>query len=296
MSTPPLTSLPSFVPSDFKFTQPPNPSWTFGQPFTATEQGKKWAEDEREGWKTSIDASEEDPRMIYAMCTSGIVPRPVAFVSTIAEDGTENLAPFRYYLQSLRYMRQAQSNLPLMTLKLTALKPQVSTNPPIISVSFTGSPRHKDSGNNIRATKGFTVNIISEPWIAQANSCAIDAPPNMSEWALSGLTREPSVFVKPARVKESAFSLECELLQNVEVKNADGGVAVNLVLGAIKYIHVRKAVLNDRGLVDPAKLKPIARLGDTGYATLGNGFRIPRHSWAKDEAEIQKNLNISFGM
>ncbi|KAJ7430122.1 hypothetical protein B0H11DRAFT_2398584 [Mycena galericulata] len=277
MSTPPSTSLPSFVPSDFKFTQPPNPSWTFGQSITATEQGKKWAEDEREGWKT-IDASEEDPRMIYAMCTSGIVPRPVAFVSTIAEDGTENLAPFRYYLQSLRYMRD------------------VSTNPPIISVSFTGSPRHKDSGNNIRATKGFTVNIISEPWIAQANSCAIDAPPNMSEWALSGLTREPSVFVKPARVKESAFSLECELLQNVEVKNADGGVAVNLVLGAIKYIHVRKAVLNDRGLVDPAKLKPIARLGDTGYATLGDGFRIPRHSWAKDEAEIQKNLNISFGM
>ncbi|KAJ7474541.1 hypothetical protein B0H11DRAFT_2174167 [Mycena galericulata] len=235
MSTPPSTRPPL----------PPNPSWTFGEPITATEQGKKWAEDEREGWKT-IDASEEDPRMIYAMCTSGIVPRPVAFVSTIAEDGTENLAPFRYYLQ-------------------------VSTNPPIISV----------------ATKGFTVNIISEPWTAQANSCAIDAPPGVSEWALSGLTREPSVFVKPARVKESAFSLECE------VKNADGGVAVNLVLRSIKYIHVRKAVLNDRGLVDPAKLKPIARLGDTGYATLGDGFRIPRHSWAKDEEEIQKNVNIS---
>ncbi|KAJ7512392.1 hypothetical protein B0H11DRAFT_2268450 [Mycena galericulata] len=235
MSTPPSTGLPSR----------PIRHGLLAEPITTTEQGKKWAEDEQEGWKT-IDASEEDPRMIYAMCTSGIVPRPVAFVSTIAEDGTENLAPFSF-------------------LRL------VSTNPPIISVSFTGSPRHKDSGNNIRATKGFTVNIVSEPWIAQANSCAIDAPPNMSEWALSGLTREPSVFVKPARVKESAFSLECELLQNVEVKNADGGVAVNLVLRSIKYIHVRKA----------------------GYATLGDGFRIPRHSWAKDEEEVQKNLNIS---
>jgi hypothetical protein len=111
MSTFSESELPSFDTSEFKYTQPPHPSWTFGEPITATEQGKKWAEEEKEGWKT-INVSEEDPRqvcllpsfsiatnetrLVYALCTSGVVPRPVAFVSTIAENGSENLAPFRY--------------------------------------------------------------------------------------------------------------------------------------------------------------------------------------------------------
>ncbi|KAJ7669417.1 hypothetical protein DFH06DRAFT_1180894 [Mycena polygramma] len=262
------SDLPSFDTSDFKYTQPPHPSWTFGEPITATEQGKKWADEAEEGWKT-VNVSEEDPRIVYSLCTTGIVPRPVAFVSTIAEDGVENLAPFSWFNQ-------------------------VSTNPCVISVSCTGSPRHKDTANNIKATKGFTVNIISEPWIAQANGCSIDAPPGVSEWALSGLTQEPSVSVKPARVKESAFALECELLQNVEIKNAAGVVTANLILGTVKYIHARKAVLNDQGVVDPAKLKAIGRLGDTTYVRLSDGFRIPRPSWAKEKEEIEKKFGSSL--
>ncbi|KAJ7746478.1 hypothetical protein DFH07DRAFT_832690 [Mycena maculata] len=267
MSTSNQSDLPPFDVFDLKYTQPPNPSFTFGEPLTATPEGQKWAEAEAEGWKT-VDAAQEDPRLLYALCTSGIVPRPVAFVSTIAEDGTENIAPFSWFNQ-------------------------VSAHPPVISVAFAGSPRHKDSGNNIRATKGFTVNIISEPWIAQANAASIDAPPGVSEWDLSGLTREPSVFVKPARVKESAFSIECELLQNIEIKDASGVVTANLVLGTIKYIHVRKAVLNERGLVDPAKLKAVARMGDITYVKLGDGYRIPRPVWAEEEEKIQKALNLS---
>ncbi|KAJ7074963.1 hypothetical protein B0H15DRAFT_868347 [Mycena belliarum] len=252
MTTPNESGLHPFETSDLKYTLPPNPSWTFAQPVTATEDGRKWAEEERLGWK-SVNAEQEGNT--YALCISGIVPRPVAFVSTVSEDGVENLAPFSWFNQ-------------------------VSANPPVISVSCTGSPRHKDTATNIRATKGFTVNIISEPWIAQANSCSIDAPPGVSEWALSGLTREPSIAVKPPRVKESAFALECE---NVEIKNAAGAVAANLVLGSVKYIHVRKAVLNERGVVDPAKLKPVGRMGDITYVKIGDGFRIPRPSWAQAE-------------
>ncbi|KAF8217670.1 hypothetical protein K438DRAFT_1795427 [Mycena galopus ATCC 62051] len=260
--------LPSFDPSDFQLTQPPNPSWAYGEPITATEQGKKWAEEAEEGWK-SINALEEDPRSLYGLCISGIVPRPVAFVSTIAEDGSKNLAPFSWFNQ-------------------------VSAKPCVISVSCTGSPRHKDTANNIIATKSFTVNIISEPWIAQANSCSIDAPPGVSEWTLSGLTEEPSVSVKPARVKESAFALECELLQNVEIKDTAGQVAANLILGTVKYIHVRKAVLNEKGVVDPAKLKPIGRLGDISYAVIRDSFRISRPSWAQDKEELEEKFKSSL--
>ncbi|KAJ7676481.1 hypothetical protein B0H17DRAFT_1080163 [Mycena rosella] len=261
------SALPAFDTSNFKYTQPPDPSWTYGQPIIATEQGRKWTEEEKEGWKT-INAAEEDPKVMYALCISGLTPRPIAFVSTISDDGVENIAPFSWFNQ-------------------------VSHNPAVISVACASTPRHKDTANNIKATKGFTVNIISEPWIAQANSCSIDAPPGVSEWALSGLTREPSISVKPARVKESAFTMECELLQNVEIKNAAGAVVSNLIIGSIKYIHIRKAVLNERGLVDPAKLKPVGRMGDITYVKIGDGFRIPRPSWAESEEEIQKSLDAS---
>ncbi|KAF7360894.1 Flavoprotein oxygenase [Mycena sanguinolenta] len=179
------SDLPSFDTSDFKYTQPPNPSWIYEEALATTEQGQKWAQEAEEGWKT-FDPAEEDPRVIYKLCLSGIVPRPIAFVSTLAEDGSGNLAPFSWFNQ-------------------------VSTNPCVISVSVANSPRHKDTAANIKATKGFTVNIISDPWIAQANSCSMDAPPAINEWTFSGLTQEPSISVKPPRVKESAFSLECEV-------------------------------------------------------------------------------------
>ncbi|KAJ6608224.1 hypothetical protein B0H10DRAFT_2068679 [Mycena sp. CBHHK59/15] len=262
MSTP---NLPPLDTSEFKWTKPPNPLWTYGEPVTATEQGRKWAEEATKGWST-INASEEDPGKIYSLLTTGIVPRPVAFVSTVSEDGSENLAPFSWFNQ-------------------------VSSNPPVISVSCTHKPRQKDTAANIKATKGFTVNIISAPWIEQANSTSIDAPAGVSEWILSGLTQEHSIFVKPARVKESALSMECELLQTVEIMDAAGVVATTLILGTVKYIHVRKAVLNDRGVIDPAKLQPIGRMGDTTYVKIGDGFRLPRASWAQDEKEIQARLD-----
>ncbi|KAJ7034540.1 hypothetical protein C8F04DRAFT_1101316 [Mycena alexandri] len=265
MSTSSDSDLPSFDTSEFKHTQPPQPSWTFGQPITSTEEGRKWAEQEKEGWKT-LNIAEEDPRFIYSLCISGIVPRPVAFVSTIAENGDENLAPFSWFNQ-------------------------VSAFPLVISVSCLAIPRHKDTASNIKATKGFTVNIISEPWVAHANSCSIDAPPGVSEWALSGLTREPSIAVKPARVKESAFALECELLQVVDIKNDTGAITTNLILATVKYVHVRKAVLNEKGVIDPAKLKPIGRMGDITFMTVKDGFRIPRPVWA-DEKEIIEKLAL----
>jgi flavin reductase (DIM6/NTAB) family NADH-FMN oxidoreductase RutF len=93
----------------------------------------------------------------------------------------------------------------------------VTHNPPVISVSVVnmGPGKPKDTARNIIATKGFTVNIISEPFVENANVCSVEAPEGLSEWPLSGLTKEPSIHVKPARVKESAFSMECEVRDDV---------------------------------------------------------------------------------
>ncbi|CAK5272594.1 unnamed protein product [Mycena citricolor] len=262
----PGSSLPPFEPSSFKYTQPPDAEFTFGQKAASTEGGRQWAEQEKLGWET-IDARTTDPRRVIS---ASVLSRSLNLYQRENESGVGNIAPFSFFNQ-------------------------VSYNPTVISFASTGGAnKFKDTVNNIRATKEFTVSLISEPWIAQANAASIDAPPDVSEWDIAGLTREPSTSVKPPRIKESAFSLECELLQIVEIKNDAGEVRSSLVLGTVKLVHVRKAVLNEAGTaIDPAKYMAVSRLGDTTYALVGNGFRMPRPVWNKVEVDARKAAGTS---
>ncbi|PIL26632.1 hypothetical protein GSI_11298 [Ganoderma sinense ZZ0214-1] len=262
------TSLPAFN-SDTraKYTDSPNPTFSYGQKVDATEDGKKWLEGEKAGW-TVVDPSKEDPRRIYKLMISGIIPRPIAFVSSVSESGLENIAPF-------------------------SLFNQVSHNPPLVSVSIAQLPDGglKDTADNIKKTKQFTVNIISEPFIENANITSIDSPPEVGEWGFAGLTKAPSVHVKAPRVKESAFSMECELFQAVDIIHPETGVqSATLVLGLVKYFHLRNDVLNERGVIDFAKLKPIARIGDISFTRVGDAFRLPRLEWAAEGTKIQETL------
>ncbi|KAG6827646.1 hypothetical protein H0H92_011012 [Tricholoma furcatifolium] len=256
----------------------PNPSWTYGERVDATPEGREWLEGEKAGWET-VDTSKSDPRTLYKLLIGGIVPRPVAFVSTISEDGMTNIAPFR----DAHSFASSWFN-------------QVSSNPPVISISCVSlrrgdaPPQLKDTTRNILATKGFTVNIISEPWIAQSNVTSVDAPEAFSEWPVSGLTMEPSIHVRAPRVKESAFSMECELLQTVDIKSPETGhVTTTLVLGSVKYIHVRKYVLDEHGNVDPGKLKPVGRMGGTLYCKVNEGYNLFRPTWKEHGQLIQES-------
>ncbi|KAL0947822.1 hypothetical protein HGRIS_013890 [Hohenbuehelia grisea] len=262
-----MADLPPFTPSTFKQTEAPVPDWQSGQSVTESAEGREWIAGEEQGWKV-IDTAAENPMNLYKLMISGIVPRPIAFVSSVSADGVENLAPFSWF------------NM-------------VTHNPPVISVSVSaasGRPGDlKDTASNIKATKEFTVNVISEPWVQNANFCSMDMPPEVSEWPSSGLTKADSVIVRAPRVKESAFSMECELLQPVEVVNPQTGKpTTTLILGLVKYIHVRNDMLNERGNVDPAKFKPVSRMGDITYATLGDGFRLPRPLWKDEEENVMK--------
>ncbi|OBZ65907.1 DNA-directed RNA polymerases I and III subunit RPAC1 [Grifola frondosa] len=246
MSTP---ALPAFNQSaKFQYTESPNPSFTYGQKVDTTTEGKEWLEGEKAGWKL-VDTSKEDPLKLYALMISGIVPRPIAFISSISDAGVENLAPFSWF------------NM-------------VSHNPPVISVSCSNvAGRLKDTARNVKATKGFTVNII------------------IGEWPLSGLTKEPSIKVKPPRVKESAFSLECELFQAIDIVHPETGVATTtLILGLVKCVHVRNDMLNERGIIDPAKYKAVGRMGDISYCRVGDGFRLTRPAWKLEGESIQEFL------
>ncbi|KAH7888233.1 hypothetical protein F5I97DRAFT_1926654 [Phlebopus sp. FC_14] len=261
-------SLPPFDHSaEIKFTGPPNASWSYGQKLDSTPGGQAWLEGEKQGW-TVLDTKEQDPMKLYSLMISGIVPRPIAFVSTITETGEENLAPFSWF------------NM-------------VTHNPPLVSFSCSNGPvRVKDTTNNVKNSKGgFTVNIISEPFVENANATGVDAPTGFDEWSISGLTKEPSVSVKASRVKESAFSMECELFQAIDIIHPTTGKANNtLILAYVKHIHVRNDVLNEKGLVELSKLKPVARMGDITYATVGSAFRLPRLLWTEEESKINAAL------
>jgi len=262
------SGLPKFnaAPS-FKFTQSPNPGWKWGEGLApeSSPLAKEWKEDEAKGWK-SFTLKETHGKDVYMLLTSSIIPRPIAFISSLSAQDVPNLAPMSYF--SL-----------------------LAHDPPMIGVSFAiFRGIGKDTRDNILATKTFTVNIISEPFLEAANACSIDAPKEVDEWLVSGLTPEPSTVVKPARVRESAVSFECELFQFHDLVSNYGPEMTNtFVMGSIKMMHVRNAVLSPDGVnVDPAKLRAMSRLGMFSYARVGDGIDIPIPMWADKGEEVSK--------
>ncbi|KII85616.1 hypothetical protein PLICRDRAFT_322835 [Plicaturopsis crispa FD-325 SS-3] len=248
----------------FQWTQSPNPEWKPGDGLGDTPAAKKWREDEEQGWK-EFRPQDMELRSLHRLMTSGIAPRPVSFVSTLSADGVPNLAPFSWFQM-------------------------ITHRPPMIMFSagrWNGPV--KDTVTNIKATNEFTVNLISEPWIEAANFASVEAPPDVSEWIGSGLRMEPSTIVKPPRVRESAFSMECEIYKIVEIPDPvdPDFIRMNVVFGLVKLIHVRNAVLKPDDTLDVGLFKPIARLGSSTYATLGEAFTIVSPKWdaVKDDVE-----------
>lgn len=231
------------------YTQSPNPAWKLGQ------KTAELAEEDarRKHW----DMGTTSPRDAYKLMTSAIIPRPIAFVSTISNEGIPNLAPFSYFSM-------------------------VSHNPPMVSISFSISRRRpKDTRENILSTREFTVNIISESFVEAANATSVESPATTDEWILSGLTPKPSLSVKPPLVHESSVSLECELYSFQDIcAPRTSHITTTVVLGLIKHMHVRENVLDDTGeAVDPGKLQPVSRLGGVRYGRVTEAFELPRIDW-----------------
>jgi flavin reductase (DIM6/NTAB) family NADH-FMN oxidoreductase RutF len=184
-----------------------------------------------------------------------IVPRPIAFVSTIDAAGIRNLAPFSYF---------------------TAC----SSNPPVVCFCTsvrTGPRPYKDTLYNIEATGEFVVNIVSEEFAEQMNQCSADVPPEIDEYELSGLTPVASDLVKPPRVAESKVQMECRLHQIVRVSDQPGGGI--LVLGEVLRFHVHEALFDDPTAdynIDPDKLNAIGRMGGPVYTRTRDRFEMQR--------------------
>jgi flavin reductase (DIM6/NTAB) family NADH-FMN oxidoreductase RutF len=187
----------------------------------------------------------------YKLLIGAIVPRPIAFVSTLSPEGIPNLAPFSFFTG-------------------------VSANPPVICfcpMRRRGPLPHKDTLHNITVTREFVVNIVSEEFAEQMNITSADFPPDVDEFEAAGLTSISSDLVKPPRVKESHIHLECKLYLLVEVGGLDG--SGNLVLGEVVRFHIDDRYFDDFK-IDPNQLRPIGRMGGATYTRTTDRFDLIR--------------------
>ncbi len=197
-----------------------------------------------------IDPQEHQPRDIYKLLNGTVVPRPIAFVSSLSANGVRNLAPFSFFTV-------------------------VSANPPVICFSplRRANGGAKDTLQNVRDTGEFVVNIVSEGIASQMNTTSADFPPDIDEFAESGLTPQASDLIRPPRVKECGIAMECRLRQIVEV--SDRPMGGSLVLGDVLRFHVRDDWF-DTFRIDPDKLRAIGRMGGPTYTRTTDRFDMER--------------------
>ncbi len=198
-----------------------------------------------------IDIAAADYLDVYHLLVGVVTPRPIAWVTTLDPEGRVNLAPFSFFNA-------------------------FGANPPVVVFSPTlrrdGSK--KDTLRNLEATGEFVLNAAVESLAEKMNLCSKELPYGQSEAELAGLTLLPSVKVKPPRVAETPVTMECKLLQIVPI--GKGPIAGNLIIGEVLVIHIADDLLDDKGRIDPRKLRTIARLGGDYYCRTTDLFEMKR--------------------
>jgi flavin reductase (DIM6/NTAB) family NADH-FMN oxidoreductase RutF len=187
----------------------------------------------------------------YKLLIGCIVPRPIAFVSTMSPDGLPNLAPFSFFA--------GVGSNPMTVLFCPANKPDGS---------------EKDSLRNAKAveeggTGEFVINAATEDYEREVAAAAEDLPYGESEFDLTGLATAPSSVVKPPRVASAPVCFECQTVQVIRT-NPGQTAAGNIVIGRVVHVFVRDDLINSRFHTDPAKLAAIGRMGGTGYVRTGD--------------------------
>jgi flavin reductase (DIM6/NTAB) family NADH-FMN oxidoreductase RutF len=206
-----------------------------------------------------LTLSELSPGKRYSILSSLVVPRPIAWVTTLNEDGQVNAAPFSYFQL-------------------------MGENPPLVvlGIGRRSDGSAKDSFRNIRRTREFVINMVTEENAEFMNLCATDFPPGMSEVAALGLATEPSVMVKPPRLSVAPAQLEGRELQTLLI----GGNQV--VMGELLVVHIRDEFIDPEKLhVRTEKMGMIGRLqgGEGGgFSRTREPFYMKRFTYAEWQA------------
>jgi flavin reductase (DIM6/NTAB) family NADH-FMN oxidoreductase RutF len=198
-----------------------------------------------------IDVATADVVSVYQALVGVVAPRPIAWVTTVDDEGRVNLAPFSFFNA-------------------------FGANPPVVVFSPTNrrDGSKKDTLLNLEAVPEFVLNAAVEDLAAQMNATAKELPRGQSEAEYAGLALEPSIKVRPPRVAASPVHLECRMLQFISI--GEGAIAANLVIGEVLLMHIDDAVLDPNDRVDPHKLRTIARLGGNFYCRSTELFEMER--------------------
>ena len=187
----------------------------------------------------------------YFFLTASVIPRPVAFTTTLSNKGVLNGAPFSYF------------NI-------------VAADPPLLSISVQRSGGEmKDTARNALEQGEFVVHITDESYIEKINETSIAFPPSRSEVEHSGLTPVESTEIKTPGVKEASIRMECVVERIIPLGGRESAPACDLIIGKVVKYHIRETVLKE-GRIDANLLRPVSRLAGTQYEKLGEIFKLKR--------------------
>lgn len=198
-----------------------------------------------------FDPKELEQSAIYKLLTGSVIPRPIGWISTIDEEGINNLAPFSYF------------NI-------------LGDDPPHVMFSTRrDNNSNKDTLNNVLKNKQFVVNMVTESVAEAMNTTASSVSSDIDEFELANVTPISSKLIKPMRVKESPIHFECEMVHHYFLENHNQGGAC-IVIGRIVMMHFDDTILLDNYKINMGNYKPVSRLAGSNYSKIGEIFSIKR--------------------
>jgi flavin reductase (DIM6/NTAB) family NADH-FMN oxidoreductase RutF len=212
------------------------------------------------GDRVEVSVSDLGPGRTYPWLTATVIPRPIAWVSTLSAAGVPNLAPHSFFTVA-------------------------SAEPPVVQFTSVGT---KDSLRNVRETGELVVHLAPRSLTEAVNRTGTDYPPDQDEFEGARLATEPSRLVAPRRVADSPVALEC-----VAAGEHSFGRST-VVFGRVVHLAVSRSVMADDGLPDPVLLDPVSRLGRDQWGALGEVFSLSRQRYVdlKDTADVETSADL----
>jgi len=206
----------------------------------------------------TYDFSLVDKRTRYRLLCSAILPRPIAWISTVDKSGVNNLAPLSFFMP-------------------------VTSDPPSLAFSVTTKKdgKFKDTLRNILDSRQFVVNHVTKDCFMQMYETSKEFDPEVDEFGTAKLTPIPSTRVLPARIAEAPIHMECELINTMPVGDIEKYGSSTLVVGKVLVTHAKSEILEERPDASSDRtatrttlrnddMETVARLGGLEYGTIGN--------------------------
>ncbi len=197
------------------------------------------------------DPAQNDHGLLHDPFKSCVIPRPIGWISTLSVDGVHNLAPYSQF-QNLTF------------------------DPPYVMFSANQNTvgRRKDTVVNVEQTGEFVYNMATYDLRDAVNRSAAEVPPEVDEFDLAGVTKAPSVRVKPCRVAESPVQFECRYHQTLRLPGNGIMGTVDVIIGLVVLVHIKDDAIGPDGRLKVLEIRPLARLGYYDYTTVESSFEM----------------------